>query len=83
MATKLKKCPFCGASAVMRCDERSEAFHVECLTPHCYGHGTTARFSNSKAASVAWNMREVFDDGKPLTNYCPNCGADMREVQDG
>lgn len=28
------------------------------------------------------NTTQVFYYGKQLTNYCPNCGADMREVFD-
>lgn len=26
-------------------------------------------------------VTQIFYNGKPLTNYCPNCGADMREVE--
>ena len=28
------------------------------------------------------NVTQIFYYGKPLTNFCPNCGADMREGQD-
>ena len=40
----------------------------------------TSEFSDCYYAQCnQCNVTQIFYYGKPLTNYCPNCGADMRE----
>lgn len=43
-------------------------------------------YADGSPVYYEWKCSEcgcVFEDDEPTYNYCPNCGADMREERDG
>lgn len=51
-----------------------------------YGGGRYVEWSCSECCHIVkrgWAVRDKNSDKKPTENFCPNCGADMREVDDG
>lgn len=87
MRQKLKPCPFCGGSVNLSQYSTNKVI-IECRNPYCY---TTVCVVGDSPEWVikTWNTRAEGETkcnncglkfaGTSFFNYCPNCGASMRE----